>query len=235
MRAVGGGADVVVFPEMTLTGFSMDTRAIAEDPENSFSSVVFSELARTYRVFLVVGIVFRHGDKAINSLVTFSPEGEKVVQYTKIHPFSFAQENLHYLPGSALAWARVEDFIWGFSICYDLRFPELYSALSKEAEVLTVIANWPQKRAHHWKSLLQARAIENQAFVIGVNRVGKDGNGLDYEKSSYVVNPNGDFIDPVSIKGDTEIFELDKGVVQNARERFPVRQDRRPELYKQLI
>lgn len=234
-RAAACGADLVVFPEMTLTGFTMNTQLSAEDPVQSPSLAAFGTLAREHGIALVVGLVMSNGGKAANTLVTFSAEGREQARYVKIHPFSFAGEDRFFQAGNSLTKMQMPEFKLGFSICYDLRFPELYSALAKDCEVLVNIANWPKKRAMHWGTLLQARAIENQVYVIGVNRIGVDGNGLEYERSSVVVNPNGELIEPLLTEGEMDIYEISRQVLLDFRRCLSTRHDRLPDLYRAII
>jgi omega-amidase len=160
-RAAACGADLVIFPEMTLTGFTMNTQLSAEDPEQSSTLNAFGALAKEHGISLVAGLAVSNGCKAANTLVAFSGEGLEQARYAKIHPFSLAREDSFFQAGNSLAKMRMPEFKLGFSICYDLRFPELYSALAKDCEVLVNIANWPKRRVTHWRTLLQARAIEN--------------------------------------------------------------------------
>jgi len=234
-RAARAGADLVIFPEMTLTGFTMNTQLMAEDPAQSPSLAAFEALAGRHGISLVAGVVMGNGEKAANTLVAFSGDGIEQARYIKIHPFSLAGEDRFFQPGDKLAKMQMPKFLLGFSICYDLRFPELYSALAKDCEVLVNIANWPKRRVRHWRTLLQARAIENQVFVVGVNRTGMDGNGLEYERSSAVVNANGEFVGPILSEGEMDIYEISRQELMDFRRGFPTRQDRLPELYRTLI
>jgi predicted amidohydrolase len=229
------GADLVIFPEMTLTGFTMNTHLSAEDPKNSPSLAAFGKLALDNRVWIIAGVVIRCRAKASNMLVAFSSDGQEQASYIKMHPFTFAGENKFFEPGSELAKMQMPEFKLGFSICYDLRFPELYSALAKDCDVLVNIANWPRKRVRHWKALLQARAIENQVYMIGVNRIGIDGNGLEYEPSSAVFDANGEFVNPVITDGEIGIYEISRQALIDFRVGFSTRQDRLPSLYRSLI
>jgi len=234
-RATECGAELVIFPEMTLTGFTMNTQLSAEEPAQAPSLLAFSALAKQYGAWLIAGMVVSNAGKAENTLVAFSDDGKEQARYVKIHPFSFAGENQFFEPGNNLAKMKMPEFMLGFSICYDLRFPELYSALAKDCDVMVNIANWPKRRVVHWRALLQARAIENQAFVIGVNRVGFDGNGLEYERSSVIVNANGEFIKPVFTEGELDIYEIKQQELLDFRRGFSTRQDRLPDLYRKLI
>jgi len=121
------------------------------------------------------------------------------------------------------------------TICYDLRFPELYSTLAKDCDLVVNIANWPQRRVAHWRRLLQARAIENQVFMVGVNRTGTDGNGFVYERSSGVVNPNGEFLSPGATAGEVDWYEVRRQELLDFRQGFSTRQDRRSDFYREVI
>lgn len=220
---------------MTLTGFTLNTELSAENPDQSPSLLGLSALAKQNKIALVAGMVMSSADKAENTLIAFSDDGVEQARYVKIHPFSFAGEDRFFKPGNKLAKMKMCEFTLGFSICYDLRFPELYSALAKDCDVLVNIANWPKRRVMHWRALLKARSIENQTFVIGVNRIGVDGNGLEYERSSMVVNANGEFIKPILTEGEMDIYEISREELLNFRQGFSTRQDRLPDFYRAII
>jgi predicted amidohydrolase len=229
------GAELIIFPEMTLTGFSMNTSYSAEPANKSPSVNAFSRLAKDNQIAIFAGVVLNSGAKPSNALLAFSDDGKEQARYFKIHPFSFAKENEHFHSGNHLAKMTMSEFKFGFSICYDLRFPEIYSAMAKDCDVLVNIANWPRFRVDHWRTLLKARAIENQVFVIGVNRVGIDGYGLEYEPSSLVVNANGDFIQPIHSEKELDIYEISQQDLIDFRKSFSTRHDRRTEIYRELI
>ena len=130
---------------------------------------------------------------------------------------------------------KMPEFMLGFTICYDVRFSELYSALARNCEVLVNIANWPKRRVAYWKRLLQARAIENQTFVIGVNHIGVDGTNLEYEHSSMIDNANGEFVEPVLAEGEMNIYEISRQELLDFRKGFSTRQDRLPDMYRAII
>ena len=139
-------------------------------------------------------------DKYFNSLIHINNKGELVSKYQKVHPFSFGNEDKNYSKGEKDWNTQIEDFKIGLSICYDLRFPELYRLYAKErVDALVSIANWPDTRIEHWRTLLKARAIENQCYMIGVNRVGKDPK-LNYVGYSGVYDPMGKEL--VSVKDE---------------------------------
>jgi predicted amidohydrolase len=234
-NAVICGADLAIFPEMTLTGFTFNLAASAEDANSSPTIQCFAALAKEHRLAIVAGVVIRTGDAVTNELVAFDSHGLEQARYAKIHPFSFAGEDRLFRSGDRLARMRLGQFTLGFSICYDLRFQEIYTALARDCDVLVNIANWPQRRVNHWRTLLQARAIENQTYVVGVNHVGSDGNGLAQEASSMVVNANGEIVAPVSSERELDIIEIHEADLANFRNGLSTRPDRKPDLYRTLI
>jgi len=234
-RAAALGAELVIFPEMTLTGFTMNTTLSAEPASASASATALGAMAGRHGVWLIAGVVFIGLERAMNALLCWSPEGQEVARYLKIHPFSFAGEDDHFIGGEELGIVRLPQWSLGATICYDLRFPELYGALAQQCELLVNIANWPARRLSHWHTLLRARAIENQAIVIGVNRTGTDGNGLHYERSSTVIDPNGEPLQPVATEGEVDLFELERAQFLAFRAAFSTRQDRRPATYQRMF
>ena len=153
--------ELIVFPEMTLTGFSSNIHSIAETENDSYTIKSFQKLSREYHISILFGVVIKDKDKALNKSFFINSEGRILSQYSKIHPFSFASEDKYYNLGSTLSTFIFNEHRIGLTICYDLRFLELYSALSKECDIIFNIANWPKKRVDHWNTLLKARAIEN--------------------------------------------------------------------------
>lgn len=229
------GAELVIFPEMTLTGFSKNIPGISEDRTISPSVELFQQLARELRIAILFGVVFQDDSKATNNAVLLNNDGVIMGVYSKIHPFSFAGEDKVFNGGDQICVASLGKLKIGLTICYDLRFPELYSALGGQCELIVNIANWPKNRIEHWNALLRARAIENQLFVIGVNRVGTDGYGLDYIKSTQAHDPNGDQVAPTSTNYQIDVVDIDTDFVAKYRKSFPTTQDRKPALYKSLM
>ncbi len=227
--------DLVVFPEMTLTGFTMNTSLIAEDSSDSPSLQFFSELAAGSKVALAAGVVLRSSDKATNNLIIVDKQGSLLANYAKIHPFSFSGEDTKYNAGDRLVECVLDGVTIGLTICYDLRFPELYQALSVRSQLILNIANWPERRVNHWNILLQARAIENQCFIAGVNRVGIDGNNHPYVHSSRCIDPLGVPLQAAWAHNEMEVFELNTDEVEPLRAAFPVKKDRKPDFYKQIL
>lgn len=234
-RSSKGQADLLIFPEMTLTGFTLNTLSIAEESDSSASLRSFSKMAATHNMGIIAGLALRTSGLFQNCAVAFGRNGEQLCQYAKIHPFSFSGENRYISGGAELSTFEYEGLRFGLSICYDLRFPVLWYALADKCDCIINIANWPARRIDHWRTLLQARAIENQVYVIGVNRVGIDGNGLEYIESSYVFAPDGSITNPVMIEEGLSVVEIEKSVVKKCQESFPVRNDRRLTLYKNFL
>ncbi len=226
-------ADFVIFPEMTLTGFSVSNLALAEDLQNSYSIQTIQKLAKEHQINIVFGLMTSKKGNTYNSCIAVNSKGEIEDNYEKIHLFSYGGEDGLISGGNkvkSLSWEGG----WGLSICFDLRFPELYQELSKENLILVNIANWPKARVAHWRALLNARAIENQSFMIGVNRIGIDGNSLEYEESSCVFSPNGEKLVSVAVSDTIKIFDLNIEEAIQYRKSFPIKKDRRESLYKEF-
>jgi omega-amidase len=228
-------AELVIFPEMTLTAFSMNTGDTAEELTTSETSELFKILAQDFQIAIIYGAVFRDADKVTNNALLVDSTGNLKGSYSKIHPFTFAGEDKVFNGGNEICIVKLASMTLGLTVCYDLRFPEIYSALGKQCNMIINIANWPARRVDHWNALLKARAIENQLFVLGVNRTGTDGKGLEYVKSSQVINPNGELMTPVVSEDELDIFDIDPEFVGKFRQTFSTTQDRKPALYKSIL
>ena len=226
--------DLVVYPEMTLTGFTMESLKVKEDELSSETITYFKEQAKKYKVSIAFGVVLSKGEKATNNLVVVSEQGV-LATYAKIHPFSYAGENDYYQAGDELKKLTIGGATIGLTICYDLRFPELYQAYSKDCSVILNIANWPERRVSHWRALNKARAIENQVFMIAVNRIGTDGKGLQYVFSSHIVSPYGEELKGTSLSEEVVVYDLNLEEVAQYRAEFPVKNDRKITLYKEIL
>ncbi|MFC2083428.1 carbon-nitrogen family hydrolase [Bacteroidota bacterium] len=218
------GVDLLIFPEMTLTGFTMNSKQFAEELDG-ISTTFFIDLSRKLKKHILAGLIEKYQDKVFNSLVHFDNQGLINARYRKIHPFSFTNEHKHFDAGNETVITKINSIRVGLSICYDLRFPELYRYYGKHrADIIINIANWPIPRIEHWKILLKARAIENQCFSVGVNRTGSDPY-LEYNGSSAVFNPMGD---EIFIANDIEnIYRVDLNLdaVNETREKLPFLDD----------
>jgi predicted amidohydrolase len=225
-KAFHNNCDIAVLPEMFTTGFSMNISKIAED-ENSFTNRALKEFAKKYRMYLVAGYVIKDKSmgKGRNVAVIYNRKGQKIALYTKIHPFSYAKENKYYLPGEDVAIFKIDNIPSSVFICYDLRFPEIFRKVAKNVYVIFVIANWPFSRIEHWNTLLKARAIENQCYVVGVNRVGIDGNNITYNGSSQIISPLGEIIVKANEKERLMFGEIYPEIVKETRMKFPFLKD----------
>lgn len=224
-RAAAPRGSLVVLPEMFATGFSMDVKSITDT--NSRETYQFlSKTAADYGVFLVAGIVQHAGDmRGRNECVVFSPGGDGVAQYCKIHPFSYAGETDHYLSGEQITLFNWHEFTVAPFICYDLRFPEIFrAAVLQGAQLFVVIANWPTPRVQHWITLLKARAIENQAYVAGVNRCGNDPK-LSYSGHSMIIDPRGEVLADAGEEEGVISAEIDAQALAKYRTEFPFLND----------
>lgn len=216
--------DLLIFPELSLTGFTMNSSLFAEEIDG-LCTQYFMNLSKQIKTHIFCGVIERDGKEIFNSLVHFDQNGLLIARYRKIHPFSFAGENEHYTAANELVVTQIEHKKIGLSICYDLRFPELYRLYAKKGiDVLVNIANWPTPRIEHWKTLLKARAIENQCFTIGVNRTGTDPKHI-YNGFSGIYNPLGKEL--LSVENDEGIFvaEISLPDVNQTRESLPFLKD----------
>jgi len=234
VRASQSGVELIIFPEMTLTGFSININETSEIEENSETIVKFKDLAKQYKIAILFGVVIKNNDKALNKSIFIDNNGNILGKYSKIHPFSFSGEDKYFNAGDKLSIIEYQNHKIGLTICYDLRFPELYSAYAKECDVIVNIANWPKKRINHWNILLKARAIENQLFIIGVNRIGIDGNNLEYQESSNIFDTNGKVVE-FQEKESMKIYEIDKSYTKEFKDKFNTTNDRKIEFYKGIL
>ncbi len=221
--------DFVLLPEMFDTGFSLNIERTADS--DGASTQFIAGLARRLGVTIQAGItVPGPSGKALNRAIVFGPQGEALCAYDKIHPFSYGRESERFVGGT-----HVTTFAWGVgehalsvcpAVCYDLRFPELFRAgLAMGAQVFAVGANWPAARTAHWRALLIARAIENQAFVLGTNRCGSDPH-LEYPGGSIAIDPRGLVLAEAGAGVEVLSVEIQAGVLHSWREAFPAWKDR---------
>ena len=216
--------DLLVFPEMTLTGFTMKAAEFAEDL-NGESFNFFAETAQKYSVHILAGLIEKNEKKHFNTLVHINPDGKLVKSYRKIHPFTYSTEDKNYTKGEETVITKINDITAGLSICYDLRFPELYRLYGKKkVDMIVVIANWPDTRIEHWRALLRARAIENQCFVLGVNRVGVDPK-LKYSGYSSIFDPMGNEMVTVSEEEKIVTAEIVKEKADEVKATLPFLND----------
>jgi predicted amidohydrolase len=225
--AAGLGARLVVLTEMFPVGFTMEPERLAE-PEDGPSTGFLRSQAAALGVWVAGSIPIRPagGGRPVNRFVAAGPGGE-MEHYDKLHPFTYSGEHEHYAAGTRRVTFTVEDVRITPFVCYDLRFADEFWAEAPGTNCYVVVANWPAARRAHWRALLVARAIENQAYVVGVNRVG-EGGGLAYAGDSRIVDPLGEVL-AAGAGGETILLaEVDPAVVAETRKRYPFLADRRP-------
>lgn len=219
-------AQVVVLPEMFSTGFSMKPAELAETMDGP-SVQWMKRIAAENKIILTGSLIIEANQQYYNRLLWVLPNGTVGV-YDKRHRFAFAGEDRFYTAGNKRLITSVNGWKFNLQICYDLRFPvwaRQQSEDTPEFDVLLYVANWPERRSHAWKSLLIARAIENQCYVIGVNRVGKDGNGIEHSGDSMLVDPLGEVLFTQAGNEVISTHLLDKDNLTDARSRFPFWKD----------
>ena len=252
---VASDAEIVLFPEMSLTGFSMHTDVTAENsgspdvvqfcmqtgniqtmaelPQTGWTIEQVSALAKRHHKTIGIGWVKKTEPLCENHYSIVTPDGKIAMDYAKIHPFSYGEEHAHFRGGEKLCAGKLGEFQAGLAICYDLRFPEQFRVMVPETEFFIVPANWPEARTSHWKTLLAARAIENQCYVAGVNCCG-DMDGQYYSGDSGVYAPDGSLLVPMkeirladaSYKEEKLLVYDIQNDVAKTRNAFPVLQDR---------
>ncbi len=225
-EAIEKGAELIVLTELFSTGFSMNTFHTAELQDGPSTSFLVEQARQTgVTICGSVPSLKPSSQNPQNCLVVAHPDGS-VDRYAKKHLFTFAEEDKHYEAGSTNLTLEIKDLTMSFFVCFDLRFAPDFWDLAKETDLFIVVANWPETRSDHWKSLLRARAIENQSYVLGVNRVG-DGDGIKYSGDSCLINPLGESIATASPNTPTVLMgDVDKQVVVETRQRFPFLHDR---------
>lgn len=232
-KAAENGADVILLPELWSTGYDLENAA---KHASGLDSGIFREtaqMAANFRINVVGSCLSQYSaDNYGNTAVWFSSDGSILADYTKIHLFRLMQEEQYLEPGNRLSVANTPFGRVGLAICYDLRFPELFRsyALSHEAVMIFLPAEWPNPRFNHWRTLLKARAIENQYYIIACNRVGES-KGISFFGHSMIADPWGDIV----LEGKEEeallsaVIDLER--VKEVRRKIPVFRDRREDLY----
>ncbi len=227
--------EVIILPEMFNTGFSMNAEALAE-PMNGETLQWMKKTAAKKKAIITGSMIIEENENYFNRLIWMLPNGE-YGYYDKRHLFAYGNEHTKYTPGNKRLIASAKGWKINLLVCYDLRFPvwcrQVHLAPGEglgvrptpEYDLLMFVANWPQQRIHAWKSLLIARAIENQCYVVGVNRVGNDGNNIYYNGSSMIVDPLGEVIYSKEKEEDIFTYTLQKEKLTQVRERFPFWKD----------
>jgi omega-amidase len=218
--------EIVVLPEMFSTGFSMQPAKLAEDM-NGETVNWMKKIAAAKKIILTGSVIIEEDGHFFNRLLWVQPDG-KLGYYDKRHRFAFAGEDNEYTAGNKRTIAQVKGWKINLQVCYDLRFPvwaRQHTTNAPEYDVLLYVANWPERRVHAWKTLLTARAIENQCYVVGVNRVGDDGNGIHHNGESMVIDPMGSVLYQKAETEDIYTITLEQESLQQVREKFPFWKD----------
>ena len=234
--------EIVILPEMFSTGFSMQPQLFAETMEGETVQWM-KEVSAKNKIILTGSIIIEEDSQYFNRLIWMLPNGQ-FGYYDKRHLFAFAEEDKYYTPGNKRLIASVKGWKINLQICYDLRFPvwarnrvlenegppaeiaeTAPNKLVPEYDILIYVANWPERRSHAWKTLLCARAIENQCYVIGVNRVGRDGNNINHSGNSLVIDPLGEVLYHMAEEEDIFTITLHKEQLDDTRSKFPFWKD----------
>ncbi|MBI1341677.1 MAG: amidohydrolase [Terrimonas sp.] len=225
--AIKEKTELVVLPEMFSTGFSMNPERLAETMDGE-TIAWMKQVATQKNIILTGSVIIKDKGQYFNRLIWMLPNGQMGV-YDKRHRFAYAGEDEHYTAGNSRLIASVKGWKINLMICYDLRFPvwsrQQVQSGEPEYDVLVYVANWPEKRVQAWQKLLQARAIENQCFVIGVNRTGVDGNDHSYTGDSMVVNPYGEPLNPKTEGESIFTVTLQKAELEAIRTKLPFWKD----------
>ena len=222
--SIKDNTQIVVLPEMFSTGFSMKPKLFAETMDD-YTINWMRKIAAQKKIVLTGSLMVEENENYFNRLIWMQPDGNFGF-YDKRHCFAFGGEDLHYTAGTEKKMSQVNGWKINLQICYDLRFP-VWARQQKDNlyDVLLYVANWPERRNHAWKSLLIARAIENQCYVVAVNRVGKDGNEIEHSGDSMVINPLGEILYTKANEEDIFTITLDKNYLDEVRNKFPFWKD----------
>lgn len=223
LQPLSGQTDLVVLPEMFTTGFTMEPPALAEDMNGAAVSSM-KNWARELGADITGSIIYVENNRYYNRLVWAKPDG-RIFTYDKHHLFRMAGEEKIYTAGEEMLTVELNGWKLRPFICYDLRFPVWTRSNRLEYDAAVFVANWPGKRSHHWKSLLVARAIENQCYVIAVNRIGKDGHGNYYSGDSSIIDFAGKIVFSQADEPCVQTFELSYNEMADYRASFPAWKD----------
>jgi omega-amidase len=222
--------ELVVLPEMFNTGFSMNAAKLAETMEGD-TVAWMRKISAENRIILTGSLIIEEEEKYYNRLIWMMPNGE-FGYYDKRHLFAYSGEDKNFSSGNKRLITSVKGWKLNMQVCYDLRFPvwARQSAVKDENifyeyDVLVYVANWPDRRSHAWKTLLCARAIENQCYVIGVNRVGNDGNEIYYSGNSLIIDPLGEVLYHMADEEDIFTITLQRERLNEVRTKFPFLKD----------
>ena len=224
--------DVLLLPEMWNTGYSLENVTDLADDAGEPTDGLMSAFAKEHGVHIVAGSIANKTEGGIrNTIMVYDRSGAKTAEYSKLHLFRLMEEEKYLTAGEKRGMFTLDGAAAGMMVCYDIRFPELARRLALDgAKMLFVPAQWPKPRLHHWRTLLQARAIENQMFVVACNRVGTS-RGSEFFGHSMIISPWGDVLAEGGEEEAILTADLDLSEVERVRSAIPVFRDRRPELY----
>lgn len=223
LSAIREKTDLIVLPEMFNTGFSMDVENLAEEMGGKTMQWMH-DVARQYECVITGSLIIKENNKHYNRLIWMRPDGT-YAQYDKRHLFALGKEHQTYTAGDKKLIVELKGWHVCPMICYDLRFPVWLRNVDAEYDLMLIVANWPERRALHWRALLPARAIENQAYVVGVNRVGHDGNEVYHSGDSTCVDPNGNVIYYKRDEEDLYTFTIQADELKKTRRALPFLKD----------
>ncbi|PWW05492.1 putative amidohydrolase [Paenibacillus cellulosilyticus] len=231
--SAGDKPDLIMLPEMWNTGYALDRIHELADKEGVRTREKLAAFAQEHGVLLVGGSIAEKRDNGVyNTIHAFGRNGEELGAYDKIHLFRLMDEEKYLQPGTQTGTLALDGTPAGMMICYDIRFPELFRKLALSGvKAVFVPAEWPNPRLHHWRTLLQARAIENQMYVIACNRCGQSGETVFFGHS-MVIDPWGEVIAESDDREGILTAEIDFAIVDEVRARIPIFEDRRPTLYE---
>ncbi|MFC5559799.1 carbon-nitrogen family hydrolase [Ureibacillus thermophilus] len=234
-EAASQGAEMVVLPEMWNTGYALEKLEELADENGERTKAFLKTLARELGIHIIGGsVATKQNGKFYNTMYVVNRDGELISEYSKVHLFRLMDEEKYLEAGDSMNCFELGDLLAAAVICYDIRFPEWLRAHALAgAKVLFVSAQWPTPRIDHWKILLQARAIENQCFVIAVNRISRKPE--NFNGQSMVIGPWGEVFWTGAQDEELAVIDVDFSIVDEVRTRIPVYDDRRPELYGKVV
>jgi omega-amidase len=234
-KAISGTVkpDVIILPEMWNTGYALEYIEQLADQRGERTKKLISDFCRRHEVHVIAGsIADMVNGEVRNTTYVFDRTGAVVADYSKIHLFLLMNEEKHLIAGDQIGQFELEGTSAGMMICYDIRFPELMRKLALDGvKVVFIPAEWPNPRLHHWRTLLMARAIENQMYIVACNRVGTS-EGTEFFGHSLIIDPWGEIVAEAGREEAIVCAELDLNLVDQVRQRIPVFDDRRPKLYE---
>ncbi|MBM4423293.1 MAG: carbon-nitrogen family hydrolase [Chloroflexi bacterium] len=230
-EASHNGSSLIVFPELWSTGYDLENWRMYASPLGEGMFTHLSDLAHEFRIAIAGSILEARNGEAYNTLALFDADGNQRAVYRKLHLFRLMNEDQWLAPGEESVTTEADWGKTGLAICYDLRFTELFRKYALAGSKMVILpAEWPARRSAHWQTLIRARAIENQMFVVAVNRVGES-NGERFDGQSAVIDPWGEAVVEGGSGPALLHAEIDLGMVDEVRKRIPVFEDRRPDIY----